>query len=191
MDNVRTDTTRNPLKVAVIGEIFTIIDPFSNLYLEDTLMVYGASSSRLLTPSWWIKNMALKPFGLYARRVMQAAERYLPVSVGGHGKECVGEAAAAHADGLDGAIQIYPMGCMPEVVARAIMPVIRQETDFPILTLIVDEMTGGAGQSTRVEAFLDMLDSRRLKRQKTAKQNRPNNHNKPVSWPGKKRSPSC
>jgi predicted nucleotide-binding protein (sugar kinase/HSP70/actin superfamily) len=161
--SVPVDNTKKPLRIAIIGEIFTIIDPFSNLYIEDKLMAYGASTTRMLTPSWWLKNMALKPLGLYARRVYKASERYLPVPVGGHGKECVGEAVLAHRDGLDGAIQVYPMGCMPEVVAKSVLPTIRTDTGFPVLTLVVDEVTGEAGFVTRVEAFLDMLESRREK----------------------------
>ncbi len=161
LDNVSTSAAKSPLKIAIIGEIFTIIDPFSNLYIEEKLMDYGAATTRLLTPSWWVRNMALKPFGLYARRLYKASDRYLPYPVGGHGKECVGEAVLAGAEGLDGAIQIFPLGCMPEVVAKALIPTIREEMDFPMLTLVVDEVTGEAGFNTRVEAYLDMLESRR------------------------------
>jgi hypothetical protein len=124
--------------VALIGEIFTIIEPFSNLYIEDKLMDYGVSTTRMLTPSWWLKNMALKPLGLYARRVYRASDAYMPFPVGGHGKECVGEAVLADAR-MDGAIQIFPLGCMPEVIAKSISRG-SGDRDFR-LDLIVDEVT--------------------------------------------------
>ncbi|MPM28484.1 hypothetical protein SDC9_75010 [bioreactor metagenome] len=161
LERVELDPFRNPLKVALIGEIFTIIDPFSNLNLEDKLMDYGVSSRRLLSPSWWVKDMLLRPLRMNSREIHRAAEDYLPYNVGGHGKECVGEAVLAKEQGMDGAIQIFPMGCMPEVVAKAILPSIQRDLDFPIMTLVVDEVTGEAGYVTRVEAFLDMLRSRR------------------------------
>jgi predicted nucleotide-binding protein (sugar kinase/HSP70/actin superfamily) len=53
------------------------------------------------------------------------------------------------------------MGCMPEIVAKAILPAISNDKDFPIMTLVVDEMTGEAGYVTRIEAFIDMLERRK------------------------------
>ncbi|MDD4716238.1 MAG: 2-hydroxyglutaryl-CoA dehydratase [Oscillospiraceae bacterium] len=168
LDAVPADKSKNPLNVSIIGEIFTIIDPFSNLYIEEKLMGYGVSSKRMLSPSWWVKNMIGKPFRLGSRDVYKASDPYLKYSVGGHGKECVGEAALAKAQGMDGAIQVFPLGCMPEVVAKSILPVIQEDKGIPIMTLIVDEVTGEAGYITRIEAFLDLLKGRRNQNQKAS-----------------------
>ena len=62
---------------------------------------------------------------------------------------------------MDGAIQIFPMGCMPEIVAKSILPTVSREKNLPVLTLVVDEMTGEAGYMTRIEAFTDLLERRR------------------------------
>ena len=59
--------------------------------------------------------------------------------------------------GCDGAIQIFPFGCMPEIVSKSILPRISRDKDFPIMTLVVDELTGEAGYVTRTEAFIDLL----------------------------------
>ncbi len=53
------------------------------------------------------------------------------------------------------------MGCMPEIVSKSILPKISRDKDFPILTLVVDEMTGEAGYVTRIEAFVDLLERRK------------------------------
>jgi predicted nucleotide-binding protein (sugar kinase/HSP70/actin superfamily) len=50
---------------------------------------------------------------------------------------------------------------MPEIVSKSILPTISKDKNFPILTLIVDEMTGEAGYITRLEAFLDLLERRK------------------------------
>lgn len=155
------DKSRNPIKVAIIGEIYTIIEPFSNLYIEDKLMDYGVSSKRTLSPSWWVKDTALAPIGLDSLPIKRAGKKYLPLCIGGHAQECVGEAMLAKQEGLDGAIQIFPMGCMPEIVSKAILPSISKNENFPIMTLVVDEMTGEAGYVTRIEAFLDLLERRK------------------------------
>lgn len=161
LDAVPTDPDKNPLKVSILGEIFTVIDPFTNFYVEEKLMDYGVSSKRMLSPSWWVRDLLGKPLRLNSRPIHQAAKPYLPYGVGGHGTECVGEAVLAGRDGMDGAIQIFPLGCMPEIVAKAVLPAVSRDLDFPIMTLIVDEVAGEAGYLTRVEAFLDMLRSRR------------------------------
>lgn len=155
------DSGKKPLEIAIIGEIFTVIEPFSNLYIEDLLMNMGVSSSRNLTPSWWIKDMLLKQVGLNSRQLLKASNEFLPLYIGGHARECVGEAALAPKKGMDGAIQIFPMGCMPEIVSKSILPTLSRAKNLPVLTLVVDEMTGEAGYMTRIEAFIDLLERRR------------------------------
>lgn len=161
MKSIEIDRDKNPVKVAIIGEIYTIIEPFSNLYIEDKLMEYGVASKRRLTPSWWIKNTALSPLGINSRDIKIASKEYLNLCIGGHARECIGEAVLAQKEGFDGAIQIFPMGCMPEIVAKSILPSIARDKDFPIMTLVVDEMTGEAGYITRIEAFIDLLERRK------------------------------
>lgn len=161
LDNVKIDKGKNPIKIAIIGEIYTIIEPFSNLYIEDKLMDYGVATKRKLTPSWWVKDTLLKPTKLNSLKIKRNAKKYLSLGVGGHGRECIGEAVLAQKEGFDGAIQIFPLGCMPEIVSKAILSTISKENDFPIMTLVVDEMTGEAGFVTRVEAFIDLLERRR------------------------------
>ncbi len=158
---IAIDKHSTPLKIAIIGEIYTIIEPFSNLYIEDKLMDFGVSTSRKLTPSWWIKDMVLKPLGLNSMDIKRASKDYLSINIGGHCRECVAEAVLAEEAGYDGAIQIFPLGCMPEIVAKAILPTISKEKDIPIMSLVVDEMTGEAGFVTRLEAFIDLLERRR------------------------------
>lgn len=163
LDNLPIDNKKNPIKIAIIGEIYTVIEPFSNLYIEDKLMDYGVSTIRRLTPSWWVKNTALVPTKLNSLDIRKGSKEYLPLYIGGHARECIGEAVLAHEDGCDGAIQIFPMGCMPEIVSKAILPKISSDKDFPIMSLVVDEMTGEAGYVTRIEAFVDLLERRKMR----------------------------
>jgi predicted nucleotide-binding protein (sugar kinase/HSP70/actin superfamily) len=161
ISNISIDPKRNPLKIAIIGEIYTVIEPFSNFHVEDKLMDYGVSTKRRLTPSWWVKNTALIPTKLNSLDIKRGAKEYLSLNIGGHSRECIGEAVLAYEEGFDGAIQIFPMGCMPEIVSKSILPKISKDKDFPIMSLVVDEMTGEAGYVTRIEAFVDLLERRR------------------------------
>ena len=159
--NVAVDYSKKPVKVAIIGEIYSVIEPFTNLFIEDILMDMAVSTRRNLTPSWWLKDMLLKIIRLNSRELLKASDEFLPLCIGGHARECVGEAVLASREGFDGAIQIFPMGCMPEIVSKAILPTISREKKLPVLSLIVDEMTGEAGYMTRIEAFIDLLERRR------------------------------
>ncbi|MFL0250792.1 2-hydroxyglutaryl-CoA dehydratase [Clostridium neuense] len=160
IDNVKLDKEKHPLKIAIIGEIYTIIEPFSNFYIEDKLMDYGVSTSRHLSPSWWFKDAMLSILKLNSIDLRFNSRKYLPYYIGGHARECIGEAVMSSHSDFDGAIQIFPLGCMPEIVAKSILPKISKDENFPILSLIVDEMTGEAGYITRIEAFIDLLERR-------------------------------
>lgn len=59
--------------------------------------------------------------------------------------------------GFDGVVHIYPLTCMPEIVAQSTFNEVQKKYNIPIMTLIVDEMTGEAGYTTRLEAFIDMI----------------------------------
>lgn len=163
IENVELDKNKDPVKISIMGEIYTILEPFSNLYIEDKLMDYGVSTKRHLTPSWWVKDAALCPFKLNSLDIKKASKKYLPYYIGGHGRECIGEAVLTKKEGFDGAIQIFPMGCMPEIVSKSILPTISKDNNLPIMSLIVDEMTGEVGYDTRIEAFIDLLERRKNK----------------------------
>ena len=64
--------------------------------------------------------------------------------------------------GFDGLIQVYPLSCMPEIVADGILTDIRRKQGIPILRLVLDEHSAQAGLQTRLEAFVDMLKRRRM-----------------------------
>ena len=84
LNKINIDKNKNPLKIAIIGEIYNIMEPFSNLYIEDKLMDYEVSSYKKLCPSWWVKNAALSPFKLNSLDIRLASKKYLPYYIGGH-----------------------------------------------------------------------------------------------------------
>lgn len=166
--NIRICNTKTPLKIALIGEIYTMIEPFSNLYIEEKLSDLGVCTKRLLTPSWWVKDLLLKPVGINSPLIRAASKRYLPCEIGGHAKESVAHIVRSGLAGFDGAIQVFPLGCMPEIVTKSVLPTLQEQLKLPVMTLIVDEITGEAGYMTRIEAFVDMLESKKKARRQYA-----------------------
>lgn len=163
LKKVKQDKEKNVLKIGIVGEIYTIIEPFANLFIERKLGHLGVEVDKALTTSNWMKHHLLPgPFGSKEEKEkLKAAKPYLSTLVGGHGRETIGSSVIYAKNNYDGIIQILPLTCMPEIVAESILPTIQKDYNIPIMTLIVDEMTGEAGYQTRLEAFVDLLKKRR------------------------------
>lgn len=172
------DDRADPLKVGIIGEIFVVLDPFSNMDLEVELGKLGVEVKRSLFFSQWTKfSLFLNPLGIDEwKRVHKAAMPYLKRDVGGDGWESVGE-KVLHAKEYDGIIHVAPFTCMPETVAQNIMPSTKE--DIPVLTILCDEQMAKPGMLTRLEAFVDLLKFRR-RRPKLTSGTRGNREN--LSW---------
>ncbi len=151
-----TITSPAPLKVGVTGEFFVVIDPFTNMDIEIELGKLGVEVRRHITISEWVSlNPFVYAFGLREKdKSHKAAMPYLSRHVGGDGWQSVGE-KVLHARDWNGIVHLEPFGCLPEIMARNIMPSIKEGP--PVLNIIYDEHTGKAGIITRLEAFVDML----------------------------------
>ncbi len=163
---IKLDPNAHPLKVGIVGEIYTGIEHFASFEIQERLGRLGVEVDRKVTVSNWIIEHMIKK-GLHLPRDMQfaeAAKPWLGAMIGGHAQETVGNTALYAHNGYDGVIQIFPFSCMPEIVAESLLPSVENELGIPVLSLIIDEMTGEAGYMTRVEAFIDMLEKRRESR---------------------------
>lgn len=159
LGQIDVDESLSPLKIGIIGEIYTIIEAFTNLNIEEKLGNLGVQVHRSMTVRDWARNTLILPMAgrKSYRNEKKLSKPYLPVLIGGHAQQCIGHAVQYAQKGYDGLVQIYPMTCMPEIVSRSILPQIEKDYGIPILYLIVDEQTGEAGYQTRLEAFVDYV----------------------------------
>lgn len=158
MDNVVLDRNKKPLHLLLTGEIYSMIEPFANHHIEELLMDMGVSFEKRVTLGWWINRTIINPLQLKKKL---AGNRYLPYEIGGYAKDTVAEGILCSRKGYDGVIQVFPVGCMPEIVAKAIFGKMMKEQKLSVLTVIYDEMGGEAGYITRIEAFVDMLNRKK------------------------------
>jgi predicted nucleotide-binding protein (sugar kinase/HSP70/actin superfamily) len=164
-----TDKEREILHVDLTGEIFLVLDYFSNQNIERELGKMGVQTRRSLTVGSFLKDAiipkAFRKGETHLQRAFRMAKPYLMRDIGGDALECVSDVAWADEKGKDGIIHISPFTCMPEIMSQNIFPSMRENCNIPILSLIMDEQTGKAGYITRLEAFVDLM--RRRKRKET------------------------
>ncbi|MBP2654382.1 MAG: hypothetical protein H6Q73_1951 [Firmicutes bacterium] len=157
--------SENPLRIGIVGEIYVMLDNFINHELTQKLgrmgvEVYGTTLLGDYVRTHLVKNR--KAWNVY-QTVLRQALPYLGHYVGGHGIKSIGYTAKLAQEGFDGIIHVFPFTCMPEVIAKNILPEASRKLDIPVLSLAFDEQTGIAGMVTRLEAFVDLLAYRRRK----------------------------
>jgi predicted nucleotide-binding protein (sugar kinase/HSP70/actin superfamily) len=158
-----------PLRIMLLGEIYMVLEPQINFQMERILGEMGVEVIRTIYFTQWIYEHLLlgmiKPD--WNRKNYLKAAPYLSNFVGGHGIETIAHTVDAGINNYQGVIQLAPFTCMPEIVAMQILPAVTKDLAIPVLSLIIDEHSGEAGISTRLEAFIDLLNYRR-KRQSNA-----------------------
>jgi len=162
---------RPVIRVGLVGEIYTILEPFASLDIERKLGRLGVEVDRSIYLSEWVNDhlfMGLVRGIRSSGQYIKAAAPYIRHFVGGHGQETLGSAVYYRNAGYDGVIQILPFTCMPEIVAQSILPEFSRDSGMPVMTLIVDEQSGDAGMVTRLEAFVDLLAENSLRKERLA-----------------------
>jgi len=164
LNRMPKDPEVDPLKVAIVGEIYVVIEPFANMDVEVELGKLGVGVERTMTLSRWVKySLFLNYLGINEwRKVHKLAKPYLDRDVGGDGWESVGEKVLYSRKEYDGLIHLAPFTCMPEIVAQNIMTSTKE--DIPTLAITCDEQMAKQGMLTRLEAFVDLLSFRRKRR---------------------------
>ncbi|WP_422443839.1 acyl-CoA dehydratase activase-related protein [Thermoanaerobacterium sp. DL9XJH110] len=160
--SIKVDGSRIPVKIGLAGEIYTVLEPFVNLYIEKQLGELGVEVRRsIYITDWFRENIFpsfLKP--KEHAEILKLASPYINCFVGGHGRETVAEVVRFSREGFEGVIQLLPFTCMPEIVAKSVLPNVSRKYSIPVMTLVLDEHSAEAGFRTRLEAFVDMIRHR-------------------------------
>lgn len=164
LHNVPTIEGGQPLRIGIVGEIFVMLEPFINLDITRCLGCLGVEVHKTMYLSDYVRGhiFHLPQYTKLHQRLESLARPYLGHYVGGHGLKTVGYTVELAQSSYDGVIQVFPFSCMPEVVAKNILPQVSQQAGIPVMSLAYDEQSGQAGVQTRLEAFVDLLRYRRL-----------------------------
>lgn len=152
---IETRKPKDPVRVGVIGEYFTVMDEFSNLNLEQNLADMGVEVHR------WMS--------LTHRNIHYSGEKNLNIKINDLCKYEMGPTSTANIwcarkyaeDGFDGIVHVKSAGCTPEIDIMPILQRIGEQYKIPILYLTYDSQTSDTGLMTRIEAFYDMIQMRK------------------------------
>lgn len=153
---VKLNRPEDPLRVGIVGELYTLMEPFSNFYIEKQLAKEGIVVSRMMS-IWFLL------FGKSNRRSLKNSGCYLHHLVGANGVDSVSQSLSYARKGYDGIIHMKSFGCIPELNATPALMNLSRDWQIPILHLSFDSHTSETGIATRLEAFADMIRMRKEK----------------------------
>jgi len=169
---VSVPTDGNQVRIGIVGEIYTVLEPAVNKNLIKKLEKLGASVHNFLTLSYFIsKKFHLKGWlNSKDRELMKVAEKrshkYFPKDIGGHGNEAITFAIYYALKGFNGVIHLLPFPCMPEATISPVLDDISRDYGIPVMRFIFDTHAAEAGLDTRLEAFVDILQRRKKRKEK-------------------------
>ena len=149
---VKIDKPKDTLKVGIIGELYTSMEPFSNYELEKLLASFNIEIKRFTNLSYLLWQKKLMEWYMKLK-----IKKYCKYTLGADGLDNVYRVYWLKKHKYDGIIHIKPTGCTPEIGAMPIIMNIAKDNDMPIIFLSFDEQTGVEGLNTRIEAFYDLL----------------------------------
>jgi len=152
------------IKVAIIGEIYVVMENSTNMDVERKLNAMGVEVYTTHYISSWLKHNTI-PKALNLERsseVKKKAEKYSKINCGGHDQENIGWIIDFAERGFDAVIHLMPFSCLPELVTRSVIPAMSEDLDISILSVSMDELTGTASVQTRLEAFIEMVKKRKV-----------------------------
>ncbi|MBI2952866.1 MAG: CoA protein activase [Chloroflexi bacterium] len=160
-----------PLRVGLLGEFFVATEPFINMDMEEEMGKMHVEVTRSAYVSDWAKVwLFIEALGLgHGEKVKKAARPYLTRDVSGDAIQSLGETALHAQEGFDGIVHIQPFTCMPEIIAQNLLPQVSRDHDIPVMSIILDEQMGKAGLVTRLEAFVDLMNRRRMTKERGKK----------------------
>ncbi|MCL2817025.1 MAG: hypothetical protein FWD39_01385 [Clostridiales bacterium] len=162
MRTLKTDKPPDCMKVGVVGELYTSMEPFSNFFLEKELAKNKIAVGRFMTACYLLFEK-----GLLKKRTLREAGGYLKYTIGADGAHSVAKSKMLADAGYDGLIHVKPFACTPEINAMPVLQKLSRERRIPILYFSFDAQTSETGVKTRLEAFNDVLQMRREQARQT------------------------
>ncbi len=143
------------LKVGIIGELYTLMEPFANYDIEYTLASYNMEVKRYTNVRYLVFEKGKK-----MKKYLKYAKEYVRFPMGADAMDNIARCKYLCEKKYDGILHIKSSFCTPEIGAMPIINKICKEKKVPVMFLSFDANTSEVGLKTRLEAFYDMIEMR-------------------------------
>lgn len=137
------------LNFGVIGYPYAVFDPFISVGLLDKLYHLGINiwTMEMLPPKTlaaMVDRRVKRAFWTFSDQAIAAARYFL------------------RNPDMDGLIHVTAFGCGPDFMVNKMIELEAKKAErLPFMSVMIDEHTGEAGITTRIEAFVDLVRRRR------------------------------
>ena len=149
---LRVNKPKNCMKVGIIGELYTSMEPHSSYFIEQELAKMNIEVKRFTNVTYLLIKKRHQ-----TKKMLRYMKDYVKYPIGADGLDNIYRAKKLIDEGYDGLIHIKPFGCTPEIGAIPIIKKVCSDYKMPIIFFSFDTQTGEEGIKTRLEAFYDML----------------------------------
>lgn len=153
---IKINKGKKCIKVGIVGELYTVMEPFANYNIEKQLAEYGIVIKRYTNAHYLIFEKKRK-----VKSYLQKNKKYIRYRMGADAADNIARVRYLCKKGYDGIIHIKSSFCTPEIGAMPVLEKICREYNVPILYFSFDTATSEVGVKTRLEAFYDMIEMRR------------------------------
>lgn len=143
------------IKIGIIGELYTIMEPFSNQELEKLLSSYGVDITRFTNVKYLLFEKGKK-----IKKLLKYSKEYVKYKMGADASDNIARTKYMCENNYDAIIHIKSTFCTTEIGAMPIIEKICNNYKVPILFLSFDSQTSKIGINTRIEALMDMIEMR-------------------------------
>lgn len=152
---IKTNKTKH-YRVALIGELYTLMEPFANHNIEQILAKYPIKIKRYTNVYYLLFQKKNK-----SKKYLKYANEYIKYKLGADAHDNIGRTKYLCKHKYDGIIHIKSSFCTPEIGAMPIINKICNEYNVPVMFLTFDSSTSNVGVETRIEAFYDMMEMKK------------------------------
>lgn len=146
---------KDHLKVGIIGELYTVMEPFANYNIEYELAKKGVEITRFTNVTYLLFKKK-KKVKKYLKELNNIKYR-----MGADATDNIYFARWMCEHNFDGIIHIKSSFCTPEISSMGIINKICSSYNVPVNFFSFDSNTSEVGIKTRIEAFYDMIEMRK------------------------------
>lgn len=155
IQNIKIHKPNNNIRIGIIGELFTLMEPFANNNIEDMLIKYGVEIKRFTNVTYLLFQKKRK-----SKKYLKKLNN-IKYKMGADAMDNIYYTKYLIDNNYDGIIHIKSSFCTPEIGSMGIINKMCEENNMPVLFLSQDSNTSNVGFETRIEAFYDMIEMRK------------------------------